>query len=134
MRKIVLKKTWTNCAFAIVTGIFIAIVLFPLSIYLHDIGLSLRYSIFIALCIANAIALPLTNLIVTIEPTKPAFPKGLIVFVNAIGFLVVCGGVAMQEIFLVCLGALLLASLWAWVIHERRKTTKKNRLLEGEET
>jgi len=76
MRKIVLKKTWTNCALvAIMTGIFIAIVLFPLSSYLLDIGLSLRDSIFIALCIANAIALPLTNLIVTIEPTKGEMRK-----------------------------------------------------------
>jgi len=128
MRKIVLKKTWTNCALVgIVTGIFVAIVLFPLSSYLLDIGLSLRDSIFIGLCIANAIALPLTNFIVTIEPTKPSLKglKGLIVFYTAIGFLVVCGGVVMRHIFLACAGVCLIIVIWAWGIHEHRKTTKK---------
>ena len=127
MRKIVLKRNNTNILLvAVVFGVIFGIIGFPLSSYLVDIGLSVRDSTIITLCIANPIALILTNLIVKIEPTKPNL-KGLIMFYTAIGFLVVCGGVVMRQIFFACAGAFLIIGIWDRCLrnHGRMKQNKK---------
>ncbi len=130
MRKIVLKKTWTNILlYSILGGVILGIMLFPISSYLRDVGLSMRDSTLIAFLISYPTAVILLNLAVKIEPTKPTFPKGLVVFLTVLGFLVIYVGVAMREIFFACIGALLIIVVCVWGIQEHRKTTKKEIVL-----
>lgn len=68
MRKIVIKKTITNILLvAIVFGIIFGIMLYPLGEYLMLVGLNLRDSTLVGLCIVYPFVMILFRLAVKIE-------------------------------------------------------------------
>ena len=138
MRKIVLKRNNTNIVLcSILFGVIFGIVVYPVGIYLLNIGLRPLHSNLVGILAGHLTAWILLNLTVKIEPAKPEVRKGvfaisLIVF-NATGFFAVYVGVALREIIPVCAGALLIVSLWTSVFLERRKTRKRTKEIENGE-
>jgi len=114
MRRLVIKKTWSNSSLiTIAVFIICAVVFYPLFTLLRLVGLSDFHTGMIYTSLTGLTTVTILALKVKREPTKIHL-KSAVVWYTAIGFVFFCGGVAMRQIFFACAGALLIIGIWAW--------------------